>query len=263
MAAGAAVVEEPPARLQTPSYIAALEGVDTAGLDGFARLRVTHALASAVRRGDLQGECDSVAVRPGPVPGQLFLTLNVPRPEEPPYAPLDDACRRSLEGGARRAVEAVVAHLRGHHPAFADCRVARWPERLGIRETRRLRGRVELSREDVITGRERADEVALSTWPIELWNDHRRAHFSHPEGPCSVPLGSLVSASHPRLGMAGRCMAGSHDALGALRVIGTALATGEAVGVAAALAADQGSTLADVEPARVRARTSGGSAAIP
>jgi hypothetical protein len=37
-------------------------------------------------------------------------------------------------------------------------------------------------------------------------------------------------------------------------VIATALATGEAIGVAAALAADAGSALAAVEPARVRAR---------
>jgi hypothetical protein len=39
-----------------------------------------------------------------------------------------------------------------------------------------------------------------------------------------------------------------------LRVIGTALATGEAIGVAAALAAGAGLALGDVEPARVRAR---------
>jgi len=262
VATGAAFAEEAPERLQAPSYIAELAGVDTAELEGFARLGVSHALAGAVRRGDLAGDCDSVAVRPGPMPGQLFLTLNVPRPTRPPYAPLDDDCRLGLESGARRAVEAVVGHLRRHHPAFAECRIASWPDRLGIRETRRLRGRVELRREDVLSGQRREDQVALSTWPIELWDDHRRARFSHPEAPCSVPLGSLVSSSHARLGMAGRCMAGSHDALGALRVIGTALATGEAIGVAAAIAADEGSTLVDVEPARVRERASAGAAAI-
>jgi len=48
-------------------------------------------------------------------------------------------------------------------------------------------------------------------------------------------------------------MSATHEALGALRVIGTAMATGEAIGVAAALAADRGRTLASIDAAEVRA----------
>jgi hypothetical protein len=62
--------------------------------------------------------------------------------------------------------------------------------------------------------------------------------------------------------MAGRCLSATHEALGALRVIGTALATGEAIGVAAALAADTDLALAEVAPGRVRQeidRLAGGS----
>jgi len=127
---------------------------------------------------------------------------------------------------------------------------------VGIRETRRLRGRVIVERDDVLQGRRRDDEVALSSWPIELWHDHLRARFEYPRAPCGIPLGALVSASHSQLGMAGRCLSASHEALGALRVIGTALATGEAIGVAAALAADRGLALTDISPARVRAAVS-------
>jgi hypothetical protein len=123
---------------------------------------------------------------------------------------------------------------------------------VGIRETRRAVGRVEVTREDVLSGRRRRDEVALSSWPIELWEDHRRPRYEYPEGPCSVPLGALVSKSHAMLGMAGRCLSATHEALGALRVIGTALATGEAIGVAAALAARDRIPLGSVDPERVR-----------
>ena len=135
---------------------------------------------------------------------------------------------------------------------FAHCRLEDFPPRVGVRETRRLRGCVVVERDDVLRGRRRDDEVVLSSWPIELWHDHRRARFEYPEAPCGVPLGALVSASHPRLGMAGRCLSASHEALGALRVIGTALATGEAVGAAAALAVDGGMPMMELPPARVR-----------
>ena len=56
------------------------------------------------------------------------------------------------------------------------------------------------------------------------------------------------------LGMAGRCLSATHEALGALRVIGTALATGEAIGVAAAFAARERTALGSVDAEVVRER---------
>jgi hypothetical protein len=251
---GAELAQEGPEVLQRPSYIVHLAGVETAELEGFAKLRVSHAAACAARAGRLPAGCESVLVRPGLVPGEAYLTLGLPRLPGERYAPLDAGCLAELAARARRDAEALLAFLRATRPAFEQARVAAWPLRLGVRETRRLVGRCALGREDVLAGRSHPDEVAVSSWPIELWDDHRRARFEHPAGLCSVPLGALVSRSHPRLAMAGRCLSASHEALGALRVIGTALATGEAAGVAAALAADAGCALAAVPPARVRER---------
>jgi hypothetical protein len=259
----AALDQSPPEALQNPSYIVRLGGVDTRALEPFARLRVSHAVASAVRSGSLAPAGESVLIRPLGAPsaaGEAFLQLNVPKLTGRPYAPLDPDYRAALEAGARESAEAVLAYLRATRDELRAARVAAWPAAIGLRETRRVAGEETVTREDVLAGRRRDDEVALSSWPIELWRDHRRARFEHPAGPCSVPLGALVARSCARLGTAGRCASATHEAMGALRVLGTALATGEAIGVAAALAADAGSELRAVAPARVRERVRAGGA---
>jgi len=239
--------------LQRPSLIFGIEGAGDVPAEGFTRLQLTAAVARAARRGGLPPGCESLAVRSAGAPGSLYATLTLPPQEDCEYAPLDAAHLALLRERGLRWAEAAVDFLRRARPGFEHARVAERPARVGVRETRRLVGRVVLERDDVLAGRRRDDEVALSTWPIELWSDHRRPRLEHPAGPCSIPLDALVGRDHPRLGAAGRCLSASHEALGALRVVGTALATGEAVGVAAALAVDAGAALHAIAPARIRA----------
>jgi hypothetical protein len=253
--AGAGFEQTPVDRLQRTSFIVRVTGVAAADLDDSARLRLTARVANAARRGVLPVACASLVARPAAQSGDgLYLTLTLPSPTVQPFTGLDAEQIGRLSRSGRRLVGRALDFLRREHEGFANARVADWPARVGIRETRRLRGRSVVERDDVLLGRRCEDEVARSGWPIELWEDHRRARFAYPIAPCSIPLGALVSATHPSLGAAGRCLSASHEAHGALRVIGTALATGEAIGIAAALAADGGGTLATVEPARVRAR---------
>jgi len=258
---GADTEMAPAGELQRPSYIFRLEGAEAA-FEGFARLQLSASLARAARRGELPPGCESVAVRGAGRPGALFATLTVPALEGAPYAPLDRGYVAALGARAREHALAVVEFLRATRPGFAGIRVSAWPTRIGVREARRIGGRERVTRDDVLRGRRRDEEVALSTWPIELWEDHRRARFEHPAGACSVPLGALVSATHPMLGAAGRCLSATREALGALRVVGTALATGEAIGVAAALAAEARIPLASVPPAEVRRRIAEGATGV-
>ena len=238
--------------LQRPSFIFRLEGVRGEAFVGFERLRLSSSVAHAARSGSLPPECESLVVRGDGRPGSLYATLTIPPLAGRTFEPLDPDYLAALRVRAYDWARKVVAFLRATRPGFAGARVADWPARVGIRETRRAIGRIELTREDVLAGRRRRDEVASGSWPIELWEDHRRPRFEYPRGPCSIPLGALVSRSHAMLGMAGRCLSATHEALGALRVIGTALATGEAIGVAAALAAREHTTLASVDAEGVR-----------
>lgn len=253
--------------LQTASYSVEITGVDAQALptQALGTLKLSAAIARAAKHGELPTEAESVHFRRGTHPGSLYLSLNLPRTLT--HATLlraRSATAASNDGMTATSATQLLAHaqalvarvldfLRHNEPAFANSRIAAQPTQIGVRETRRLRGLSVLDEIALLAGTRRDDEVALSAWPIELWQDHRRASFQYPRDACSIPLGALISRSHPQLGMAGRCLSATHAALGALRVIGTALATGEAIGIAAALAAKENRPLASIDPARVRA----------
>jgi hypothetical protein len=245
---GAGVVSASAAERQLPSYIVRLAGVPAEDTMGYGRLRWTVALARATRRDGLTPNAESALLRPVPGSDEAYLTLNLSRD----LLLAEETSPGTLERAAREAVEAAVEHLRTNRSGYADCRVVAWPRRVGEREGARLRGRVMIEAEPLLAGERSDDEVALSSWPIELWHDHRGASYRYPEAPYGIPLGALISATHTRLGVAGRCLSASHEALGALRVIGTSLATGEAIGIAAALAAGRSEALVDVSAAEVR-----------
>lgn len=253
--------------LQTASYSVEITGVDNEALfaGSLGTLKLSAAIARAAKHGELPTEAESVHFRRGTHPGSLYLSLNLPRTlthatllrARTAATPLTTETATAHDTQPLARAQALVANvldfLRRSEPAFAQCRLGAHPTQIGVRETRRLRGLNVLDETALLAGTRRDDEVALSAWPIELWQDHRRASFQYPRDACSIPLGALISRSHTQLGMAGRCLSATHEALGALRVIGTALATGEAIGIAAAFAAKEKRPLASIDPARVRA----------
>ena len=73
------------------------------------------------------------------------------------------------------------------------------------------------------------------------WHDSTKEDWpivfkSPPDGTFEIPLRILRSVDMENLFCAGRCADGDRAASSAIRVMGTALATGEAAGTAAALA---------------------------
>jgi hypothetical protein len=142
----------------------------------------------------------------------------------------------AAEQEGRRRVLALTEFLKTL-PAFGRAFVSHVATQIGVRESRRVIGRYQLTREDVLSGRKFDDAVARASWPIELWEEGRLgATYEYLEDgqTYDIPLRSLQARDVDNLFMAGRCMSATHEALGSARVIGTCLATGEAVGRAAA-----------------------------
>ncbi|KAK5168132.1 uncharacterized protein LTR77_006700 [Saxophila tyrrhenica] len=111
----------------------------------------------------------------------------------------------------------------------------------GTRESRHINSRHMLSEKDVLEQKEFGDTVAIGGWYME-WHDSSQPdwpiHFrTPPDGTFNIPLQSLQSIDTVNLYCAGRCADGDGAAGSAIRVMGTALATGQAAGAAAGLSA--------------------------
>lgn len=167
-------------------------------------------------------------------PGRGIALVNMTHVE----TPLDpvEATARGLEGKAE--ADKVIAFLKAEFPAnFGQAR-ARGYGQLGIRQTRWIAGRHQLTVEEVRAGTKFDDAVARTGWPIELhdtpqgyvWEPFPEDHVHY------VPFGCLISPDADNLVAVGRCIDGDVAALSSVRVMGPCIAMGAAAAHALDLA---------------------------
>lgn len=145
------------------------------------------------------------------------------------------------EVALRGQIGQIIRFLRQYVPGFAHCELKGSGSALGVRETRRILGDYVISDHDVETGARQADVVVHDAW--FLIDIHNPAGGGQAEGrsqpaiPYDIPYRSLLPRGLDNLLTAGRCISGTHRAHASYRIGGVCLATGQAAGVAAALAA--------------------------
>jgi hypothetical protein len=158
------------------------------------------------------------------------------------YDPRDAKSLSAAERHGREQAWAYLDVIRGL-PGCADAfLVATGPE-FGTRESRHIDAVRQLTWHDVVRGERMPDGIALGAWGVE-WHDRRtfESTFVYPpdNGCYEIPLGCLMSVDTPNLFAAGRVVDADQQAGASVRVMGTAFATGQAAGVAAANRADTG-----------------------
>lgn len=232
--AGVATVTSPLAERQLPSLVFVLQHVDTEALGPGPRVALLRSLVTAEQEGRLPKGAANLALAPSPQSGEVVCKLTLSGIAEELPSTRDFLTVAEQEG--RKRAFAVTEFLKAL-PAFARAFVSHAAPQVGVRESRRVIGRYQLTRDDILDARKFADGIARASWPIELWEEGRLgATYEYlPDGShYDIPLGCLQARDVENLFVAGRCMSATHEALGSARVIGTCLATGEAAGRAAA-----------------------------
>jgi hypothetical protein len=133
--------------------------------------------------------------------------------------------------------------FRNSMPGWENAYLVGTGPQIGVRETRHIVGRYELTASDVLSARRRPqDGIARCGWPLEAHHGIGSTRYTPIEGRAfyDIPLDALRSIDRENLWAAGRLVSSDTDAYCSLRVMGTAFATGQAAGVAAALQAKLG-----------------------
>jgi hypothetical protein len=147
---------------------------------------------------------------------------------------------RSLTMGeveARRQIDDIFTYLRDYVPGFEKSYFTKTAPFLGIRETRRIVGKYVMTQEDVLGCRKFEDSIAVASYPIDIHRPGDEGCTLIWCGDCyDIPYRSLLPAKVENLLVAGRCISTTHEAMGAIRVMATCMAMGEAAGRAAKMA---------------------------
>jgi hypothetical protein len=183
-------------------------------------------------------------------PGKDFMLANVTHLE----TALDPLAAAAMVVEGRRQADGVIRFLKAEFPRiFAAARVRTYGNP-GLRQTRWIVGRRQLTLDDIRSRERPADAVARCAWWVELHNAPALVHWERFEDDhvYYIPLSCMVPRDADNIVAAGRSVDADVQALSAIRVMGPCIA----MGTAAAHALDLAGTnpVPDVDLAELQRR---------
>lgn len=176
-----------------------------------------------------------------------------------PANPTDAADLSRAEMQGRADAHAMFRAWKRDVPAFQDAYFQEAYPWIGVRESRRILGQYILTEADLMQARRFDDAIATGCWYLDLHPNKTTLNGANdfdpkkvqPE-PYDIPYRSLVPRELTNLLVAGRCHSATRGAHASTRVTVTAMAMGEAAGVAAAMALRERVEVAALDGVKVR-----------
>ena len=140
---------------------------------------------------------------------------------------------------ARRQIHELMRFLKENSKAFDKAAVISIASHIGIRESRKLKGVHILTEEELKTGYDFEDSIALGNYDIDIHNPEGTGTYLYyfPDDDFyKVPYRSLLPKEYDNMLVAGRCLSATHRAHSSVRIMPICACLGEAAGVAFALA---------------------------
>lgn len=211
------------------------------------------AVSQAHARGELTLPRDRVLFFQGVRAGEVILNMSrvVQRRST-------DARELSLaEAEGRAQADEILSFLRSSIDGFQSAYLIETGAAIGIRESRHIVGQYTLTERDILTCAQFDDAVAMCGFPIDIHDPlGKELHWTQTDtASCyDVPYRVMLPEGLSNLLVTGRCVSATHEAAASVRITPTAMALGEAAGIAASLAQD--GDVRGVEITRLQARIS-------
>jgi hypothetical protein len=156
----------------------------------------------------------------------------------------------------RRQCWEVFDFIRGATPGFERAYIVEIAPQLGIRETRRVKGAVMVSEQQILECADFPDSIGVNGWPVEahVAGDVKFVFARKPRGFNQLPYRMIVPLGPQNLLVAGRCASMTHEGQSSARVSGSCFVMGQAAGTAAALALRRNIPPASVDVRELQAR---------
>lgn len=199
----------------------------------------------ARKNGDFPLPRDRVLFFQGVHPGEVIVNMT----RVTKLSGVNGADRAEAEIQAHRQVDIVMTFLKKYIPGFADARIKAIASATGVRESRRIIGMDTLDTDRIINSQQNDNSVAVCAYPIDI-HDPVGAELNwirKGKGCYDVPYGVMVPRKITNLLVTGRCISASHEAMASVRITPTAMALGQAAGMAASIAVADKIPVQDVD----------------
>lgn len=130
---------------------------------------------------------------------------------------------------ARKNIFRLADFCRKYFPGFENSYISNIADMLGIRVSRRIKGKYVYTIDDVKSGKKFEHPVVVSNYPVDVHSKDKDSSTLELVKDYTLPLESLMSADIENLFVVGRCISADFMAQGALRVQASCFSMGEGV----------------------------------
>lgn len=145
------------------------------------------------------------------------IAFNCPRivNEIDPLSPLDTS--KALQDG-RQSLYRLANFCKIYFPGFKNAYISNIADMLGVRVSRRIKGKYIYTIDDLKSGKKFDNPVLVSNYPVDVHSGEKDSSMLEKVQEYQLPVESLMSEDYDNLFVVGRCISADFMAQGALRV---------------------------------------------